>query len=216
MTTHKRISQDYQITAVNNDNVTIDCHTLIVDGNLDVQGNVTYIETTELFVDDPFIVLANNNSGNSIANARYESQGIVTQSSADSFAGLRYNNVTDSWQISTRVNRDGSPGTRPYVDIGNAAAGSVAGPVYSLQFRDTGNVFGGSGDLIWNPANSSVALQGHLIVGNIGLAPAATANASSIYSAAVGIGGTGVYVKSDAVDEELVSRSKAIVFGIIF
>jgi hypothetical protein len=37
-----------------------------------------------------------------------------------------------------------------------------------------------------------------------------------VYNKAVGSGGTGLYVVSASVDDELVSKSKAIVFGIIF
>ena len=64
MATYKRIDGDYNITTLSSDdNVTITTHTVIINGNLDVQGNVTYIETTDLIVDDPFILLAANNTG---------------------------------------------------------------------------------------------------------------------------------------------------------
>jgi hypothetical protein len=55
-----------------------------------------------------------------------------------------------------------------------------------------------------------------MVLGNIGATPTATANAAALYNKAEGSGGTGVYVKSLTVDDELVSKTKAIVFGIIF
>jgi hypothetical protein len=55
-----------------------------------------------------------------------------------------------------------------------------------------------------------------MVLGNIGATPTATANAAALYNKAEGSGGTGVYVKSSAVDDELVSKSAAIVFAIIF
>jgi hypothetical protein len=46
--------------------------------------------------------------------------------------------------------------------------------------------------------------------------PATTPNVAALYNKQVGSGGTGVYVISSAVNDELVSKTKAIVFGIIF
>jgi hypothetical protein len=46
--------------------------------------------------------------------------------------------------------------------------------------------------------------------------PAKVANAVVIFSNAVSAGGTGVYFTSAAAADELVSKSKAIVFSIIF
>jgi hypothetical protein len=63
---------------------------------------------------------------------------------------------------------------------------------------------------------SSDLLNGVQTYGNIGTAPSAVANTVSVYHNALGSGGTGLYVKSPAVEDELVSRTKAIVFGIIF
>ena len=60
MTTHKRINDDYRITAVNNDRVTVDCYTFEINGNLLVFGDIANVVTTELFVDDPFIYLDSN------------------------------------------------------------------------------------------------------------------------------------------------------------
>jgi hypothetical protein len=65
-------------------------------------------------------------------------------------------------------------------------------------------------------ANVKVTLQGHQVFGNIATAPAAVANSVAVYHNAKGSGGTGLYVKSPSVEDELVSKSKAIVFAIIF
>ena len=47
--------------------------------------------------------------------------------------------------------------------------------------------------------------------------PSATAGSSKIYSKAVGGGGTGVFVQTPSgTNDEMVSKSKAIVFGLIF
>ena len=88
MATYKRIDGDYNITTLSSDdNVTITTHTVIINGNLDVQGNVTYIETTDLIVDDPFILLAANNTGSG-SGALFPEQGVVTQTGNVTFAGI--------------------------------------------------------------------------------------------------------------------------------
>lgn len=215
MATYKRVEGDYNIISVeDNDNVIIDTHTVKVYGNLDVVGNVTYIETNELTVDDPFITVAGNNNG-TLGTAQFQEQGVVTQTSANTYAGLRFNNATLTWQISSSVDANGAP-ISAYSDIGTAAAGSVGGPLYAVQYHDAGNVFGGSAYYSVDLANSTVSLNGTQVFGNIGTAPAATANSVAVYHNAIGAGDTGLYVKNTAVEAELVTKNRAILFGIIF
>lgn len=215
MPTHKRIDGDYVITTTNSGDFTVfNTHTLQINGNLDVIGNLTTIETTELKVDDPFITVAANNTGN-LGTAVFAEQGLVTQTSANTFAGLRFNNGTLTWQISSNVDADGAP-ISAYTDIGVATAGSVGGPLNSVQFHDAGNVFGGSAYYSVDAANSRVILQGDQLFGNIGSAPSAVANSVALYHKEQGSGGTGLYFRNTATEDELVSKSKAIVFSIIF
>jgi hypothetical protein len=215
MATYKRIDGDYNITTLSgDDNVRITTHTVIIDGNLAVEGNVTYIETTDLIVDDPFILLAANNTGSG-NTALFTEQGVVTQTGSNTYAGIRFNNITDTWQISPSVQEGGEP-LVPYSDIGFASDGLPGGPVNSIQYNAGGNVFGGDAAWEFDAANGQVTLQGHQIFGNIVSAPTAVANTVALYHNELGSGGTGLYVKSPAVEDELVSKTKAIVFGIIF
>ena len=58
MKNYKRIDGDYTIQLVNDDNaLTLESKTVNVVGNLEVSGNLTYINTEELRVTDPFILL---------------------------------------------------------------------------------------------------------------------------------------------------------------
>jgi hypothetical protein len=61
-----------------------------------------------------------------------------------------------------------------------------------------------------------LTLRGHEVYGNIGATPAYTGNGVAVYNNTVGGGGTGLYVKNANVNDELVSKGKAIVYGIIF
>lgn len=188
--------------------------TMTVHGNLDVVGNVTYIETNELKVDDPFITVAGNNNG-SVGTAQFQEQGLVAQTSSSTFAGLRFNNGTLTWQISSSVDANGAP-ISAYADIGTAAAGSVGGPLYSIQYHDAGNVFGGSAYYSVDYANSRVILNGDQVFGNIVTAPTAVADSVVVYHNEIGAGDTGLYVKNASTEAELVTKNRAILFGIIF
>jgi hypothetical protein len=205
MATHKRVDGTYYIETINNiDNVEITTHTVKVFGNLDVQGNITYIDTTELDITDPFITLAANNTG------AYSNVGILAQKSSgpNTYASLRWNTNSGTWQISS----DNST----FVDIasGNTST-SPGGANTDIQFNNVGG-FGGNVNYKFDVANARVTLQGHQVFGNIATAPAAVANSVAVFHNAEGSGGTGLYVKSPSVEDELVSKSKAIVFAIIF
>lgn len=230
MASYKRIDGDLFITTLNpGDFVTIDTHTLEVIGNLDVRGNVTYIETTELKVDDPFITVAANNSGSG-NSAVFPNQGLVAQTGSATYAGLRFHNDTNEWQISSSVDADGNP-LSAYAPIGVATAGNPGGPTNSVQFNAGGNTFGGNSQFSYDSANSVVTLQqtlfdvvdgnvqidGSMVLGNIGTVPVATvANSVQVFHNEQGSGGTGIYFQSSLGSDELVSKSKAIVFAIIF
>ena len=205
MATHKRVDGTYYINTVNNvDNVEITTHTVKVFGNLDVQGNITYIDTTELDITDPFITLAANNTG------LYSNVGILAQKSSGpaTYASLRWNTTSNVWQVSS-----------DNVTFVNIATGNVSttpgGVNTNIQFNNAGS-FGGNVNYSFDVANARVTLQGHQVFGNIATAPAAVANSVAVYHNITGSGGTGLYVKSPSVQDELVSKSKAIVFAIIF
>ena len=217
MSTTKRITGDYNIISLDpsgGDNVNITTHSVNITGNLSVLGNVTYIDVTELDVGDPFITVAANNTG-TIGTATFQQQGLVTQTSNSTDAGLRFNNSTLNWEISPSVDGNGAPITA-YHTIGTTVSSGPGGPTTSIQFRDVGNVFAGNASLTYDVANSKLTIQGHQTFGNIGSTPAFVANSVSVYSKAQGSGGTGLYVISPTVDDELVSKSAAIVFSIIF
>lgn len=214
MPTHKRIDGDYTITTVNSaDTVTVDTHTMEVLGNLIVRGNVTYIEVTELTVDDPFVTVAANNSGTG-NTAVFPNQGLVAQTGSNTFAGLRFHNDTQTWQVSDNVDANGDPITAyANIGVGNSLPG---GPANSVQYNSGASTFGGDAALLFDSGQAQLALSGHLALGNIGSAPAAVANSTVIYHNEIGAGDTGVYVRSAVVQDELVSRRRAVVFGLIF
>ena len=213
MNTKKRIDGDYYIETINTeDRVYINTNTMEVDGNLVVSGNITYINTEVLDVKDPFIVTNSSNTATYASNA-----GLLTHKTASTFAGIRYNTTDNKWELSTSTSETGETGT--WDEIGTAAAGSVAGANTQVQFNNEGN-FGASANLTFTDTNQlNIAGNVNLTAG-LQLADTATpgsvANTTVLYGNVAGSGGTGVYFVDGSTADELVSKSKAIVFGIIF
>lgn len=212
MSTNKITSSDYDIYLgpylANNWTGTMTVH-----GNLDVRGNVTYIHTQDLTVDDPFITVAGNNSG-TFGSPTFPDQGLVAQTSATTFAGLRFDNAANTWQISNLVYGNGDP-VNSYVDLVTSGAITPGGANTQVQFNDN-NAFGGSGNLTFDKSINALTLTGHQVFGNIGVGPGAVSNATVIYSAAQGGGGTGLYAQNSTNDAELVNTKSAILYALIF
>jgi hypothetical protein len=199
MATYKNISSDWYIT------VDSGVGTIYVDGNLDVSGNITYV--SEIAVNDAFIAVAANNNGT------VTSMGLIATKVANTqWAGLRFNTITSQWEISPSVYGNGSP-ISAYENIATGNA-TVGGANTEVQFNNSG-AFGANINLTYDFTSSKLTLIGHQVFGNTAT-PANVANSVAVYSNVVGAGGTGLYFTSSAANDELVSKSKAIVFSIIF
>jgi hypothetical protein len=210
MAVYKNVTGDYTITTLSTaDNVIVNTNTVKINGNLDVVGNVTYINTTELNITDPFIELNVSNTGSYYANS-----GILTYRTANNIAGLRFNNNANSWQLSSATDITGTAGAWSDIATGNVVS-AAAGSNTSIQYNNNMS-FGGDTNYTYDFASYKVTLNGHQVLGNIGSAPSAVANSLAMYHKQVGTGGSGLYVKGDSVDDELVSKTKAIVFSLIF
>ena len=209
MTTYKRIDGDYYIQTIDPpiQKVYIDTDTTVT-GNLTVQGNLTYINVDELNITDPFILLNASNTATYAANS-----GVLTHITSSDFAGIRYNSNSGFWELSNNTSNTGVTGTWTQISTGVAVV--PGGANTNIQFNNDGS-FGGNASLSFDYDDSKLTLQGHEVFGNIGTAPSAVANSVALYHNAEGSGGTGLYFKSPATEDELVSKSKAIVFSIIF
>jgi hypothetical protein len=201
MATVKNTSGDYIITVAGG------AGNLTINADLDVVGNITYINSTALEITDPFITVAAQNTG------AIQSMGLVAQKTTTTWAGLRFNTVSSAWEISPAVDTDGGPIT-PYSAIMSGAATTPGAPLNSLQFNSA-STFAGNAALTFDAGTAKLTLLGHQVYGNTAL-PANVANAVALYSNVVGSGGTGLYFTSSTAAGELVSKTKAIVFGIIF
>lgn len=212
MSTYKNTSGDYYLTVASGNG------TMYLNGNLNVSGNVTYIDVQELTINDPFITVAGNNTGN-LATAAFQSQGLVAQTSNATYAGLRFNNSANAWQISPSVLANGDP-VVSYTSL--TTGGSIGGSNTQVQFND-GGAFAGTANLIFDKVtNQFSVLNGSQVIGNVGSAPTQTANAVVLYNIGVGAGNTGVYVigtngaNTVTSNDELISATRARLYSIIY
>jgi len=208
MTTNKITSGDYTISVGPYDSGSTQwTGTMTINGNLNVTGNISTID--DLNVANAFIVVAANNTG------VVTSMGMVAQKSPTTFAGLRYNSLTSQWEISNSTYGNGQPVGNTYQPIATQqSASNAAGSNTQIQYNSSG-VFGANANLTYDYANSKLTLQGYQVLGYTAT-PANVANSVAIYSNNVGSGGTGVYFTSSQANGELVCKTKAIVFSLIF
>lgn len=210
MTSYKRIDGDYYIQTIDppTQKVYIDTDTTVT-GNLTVQGNLTYINVDELNITDPFILLNASNTATYAANS-----GILTHRSNTTYAGIRYDATANAWQIATLVtnitgNTVGNWGNIPSV------ASLAAGANTEIQFND-GGALGANAALKFDYASSQLFLDGTLVLDYTTATPPAVANTATVTSSTPNSGGTGIYFNNGSNQDELISKSKAIVFSIIF
>ena len=200
-TSYKDVSGDYTLTCEGGVGIfTINAANTIFNGNLTYTGNLTTV--------DDFIVVGANNTG-AVGNL-----GLLAglDVGTNSYAGLRFNADVNAWQISANVYGNGAPNTA-YANIATGNA-TVGGANTQIQFNDS-STFGATANLTFDKNTNRLTLTGHQALANVAT-PANVSNSVVIYSNVVSAGGTGLYFTSAAANDELVSKSKAIVFSIIF
>ena len=201
MSTYKNTSGDLTLTGNGGAaTLTINYANTIFNGSFTYTGNLT---TT-----DDFIVVAANNTGT------VQDMGLLAQTGTGTFAGLRFDTVANTWQISSSVTGAGAPIATYSNIITSATAVTAAGANTQIQFNNGSGVFGATANLSFDTATNKLFLGGHQVFANTAT-PANVANAVAVYSNVVGGGGTGLYFTSSLANDELVSKGKAIVYAII-
>ena len=200
MSTYKFVNDDYTITC--NDGIG---NFKVNAANILFNGNVTQIANSTTVAD--YITVAANNTG-SISD-----MGLLAQKSPTQFAGLRWDTPSGNWQISPAVTNTGAA-IVPYQNILTGNNLTAAGSNTQIQFNNNGP-FGASANFTFDSANNQLVLSGCQVLVNTAQ-PQNVSNAVVLYSNVVGAGGTGLYFTSSTAQNELVSKSQAIIFSIIF
>ena len=186
-----------------------------ITGNLTVTGTETSISTTNSTIKDRQIVLNEGEAGAGITG-RYA--GIEVERGSLANTWLVFDETDDNWKISY----DGGSSFPDFVVSSTTGLTTVV--------DDTSPELGGDLDVNGFNIVSTVSNENIEIIPNgtgtlsvqaaIKLtdqsAPTQVSNSTLIYSAAQTGGGSGVYFVDSAVSGELVSRKKAVLYGLIF
>jgi hypothetical protein len=219
MSVTKRISNgDYNLTtAAAAANVVVTTDTFKIFGNLFVQGNTSIINVANISTADPTITLNSNVTSPFQGNSGIQ----VNRGSGYAEPALYWNETVLAWQTVTNIADIGT-----YINIGSGAGtGSVgtgvAGhlPYYATS---TDTVVDAGNNLTWNGANlltitGNVQTTGLRFANTAGVPAVVTGNiALSGNTTGGSVGGTGIYFNNNVESDELVSKTKAIAYSIIF
>ena len=223
MATVKRTSGDYNIYTYDasgsiDGNVGITTNTVTITGNLTVTGTTTSVESTDTVISDRLITLNNGESG---AGVTGNISGIEVDRGSETNARIVYVESTDKWSIDNgggslvaiATSAGGGVGLGNIVeDVTPQLGGDLDVNGQSIVSASNGNiVIAADGTGILHVDGSAVRLQ------NEASDPTGQSGYTTVYAKAAGSGGTGLYaVSGSTTADELVSKSKAVVYGIIF
>jgi hypothetical protein len=214
-TTNKRIQGDYNINTVSSagatsGNVNVTTAYLNVIGNLVVTGATTSVESTNSLITDNTIVLNNGEIG---AGVTLGYSGIEVERGSLPNTGLRWNESLTQWELTTdgsTWNAITSGGISNVVDdTSPQLGGNLDVNGYTITSASNGNV------VIDADGTGLVKLDDVLTLQNQGSDPGSLSNYNKLYAKTPNSGGTGVYVVNATYSDELVSKRKAILFGLI-
>jgi len=223
----KRVSDSYTISAP----------VIVFDGNVQINGTNSVVDTITTVITDNSITLNSGETGAGVSTLGTTAQIVVDRGSLPDVS-LRWNESTTTWQVTS----DGSS----YLDI-ITGSGTVAaaGNVGEIQYNSAGVIAAEAGfsydDVannlyvgnvtVGNDAVTNVATNGNLSLsangtGTInmssvaamdyqGSTPGSTASKTKIYAATPGAATSGVYFVNTVDSDELVSKKRAIMFGLV-
>lgn len=206
MSVTKRIATgNYNISTALTSNVVMTTDTFVLYGNLYVQGNTSVVNVANISTADHTITLNSNVGTPFLGNSGIE----VYRGPSNYIPALVWNETSGSWQLTTNI----ANGTL-YSNISTEASGTG-----SVGFGNTGHlpyyasnvdtVVDAGANLIWD-GTSILTVTGNVVTTNLEV------NSASITASTPGNGGTGINFVNGAKSDELISKTKALAFSIIF
>lgn len=224
----KRVSDQYKISAPS----------IVLDGNLSVLGSTTSVESVNSTISDNVIFLNSGETGAGVVTLG-STAGITIDRGSLPDVTLRWNEATDTWQVTT----DGST----FVDLITGSGGVVAaaGSDTYIQYNDAGflgaeaafsyddstntlyvgNVQIGNGQITNTTTNANISLAANgtgtinltsvAAIDYQGSTPGSTASKTKFYAATPGAGDSGLYFVNTVASNELISKNKALMMALI-
>ena len=204
MTTGKYVSTNYVVSTPTGvgSNITLRSDSVYIEGNLVVQGETTTVDTINTTIQDNIIVLNQGETGTGVSLG---TAGISVDRGLAANVSVLWNEPLKVWQLTS----DG-------YSYANVIA--TNGPVLSRVHDDPAPWLGGNLNLGGYAVFSNVGnlnFTGNLQISYSATPPTAVANTVVVYSAAPGLGGSGLHTVSSSGDDELVTRTRAILYSIV-
>ena len=212
MSQTKRVSGVYTIDATS---VTLD-NDVTISGNLTVTGTTNSVETTNTRITDNIVTYNQGATGAGVGGTGFS--GIEIERGSLDNALLVFDESDDTFKVST----DGGS-TYTALGLGGGGLNNVV--------EDTTPQLGGDLDVngknivsaasnediaIIPSGTGKVTIEAGLKLNDQAITPTSAAGATVLYADTASGGGTGLFFVDGSTSDELVSKSKAIVYGLIF
>jgi hypothetical protein len=209
----EKITGDLTFDATGNINL---ASNTIITGDLTVSGTTTTVSSTNTDIADRVITLNDGESGAGVTG-RYSGLEIDRGSSDNAF--IVFDENDDAFKISTD-NGSSYDAILTGVGVGLTAVLQDTTPQLGgdLDINSFNIVSAQSNEDIQLVPNGTgrVTIASALKLNDLASAPASATGATLLYADTAAGGGTGVYFVDGSTSDELVSKSKAIVYGLIF
>ena len=211
----QRFSDNYKLESIGGaGTVEIEATSLTVTGNLIVAGTNTAVNSTNLDIADKTIVLNKGETGAGVTSPFHS--GIEIDRGTLTNTGLRYNDTSNKWELTN----DGST----WANILSGASVGILNVVEDItpQLGGALDVNGqtitsaSNGDIVMDPNGTGQLKINHAISLHNESDPSATADYNKLYAKTPSEGGSGVFFVNSTTSDELVSKTKAMVFALIF
>ena len=179
-----------------------------ITGNLTVNGTTTTITTTDTAIKDRQIVLNDGETGAGVTG-RYSGLEIERGSTVNAL--LVFDETTDTFVISTDGGSSYGSITQVVDDVTPQLGGDLDVQGFNIVTATS------NADIHLVPSGTGrVTIEAPLKLNKQASSPSSAAGSTLLYASTATGGGTGVFFVDGGISDELVSKSKAIVYGLIF
>jgi hypothetical protein len=179
-----------------------------ITGNLTVNGTTTTITTTDTAIKDRQIVLNDGETGAGVTG-RYS--GLEIERGSASNALLVFDETTDTFVISTDGGSSYGSITQVVDDVTPQLGGDLDVQGFNIVTATS------NADIHLVPSGTGrVTVEAPLKLNDQASTPSSAAGSTLLYAGTATGGGTGIFFVDGTTSDELVSKSKSIVYGLIF